>query len=67
MMSLMEAVMNVVVGCGGGAGYADRRVPGVRAGGNGRQNLAIGLVFTVVSIVRSYTLGRLFEAVRTNG
>jgi hypothetical protein len=29
-----------------------------------RQNLAIGLVFTVVSIVRSYTLRRLFEVWR---
>ena len=29
-----------------------------------RQNLAIGLVFTAVSIVRSYTLRRLFEILR---
>ena len=28
------------------------------------QNLGIGLVFTVVSIVRSYVLRRLFEALR---
>ncbi len=30
-------------------------------------NLLIGLIFTVVSIVRSFTLRRVFEAVRTRG
>lgn len=28
------------------------------------QNLTIGAIFTAVSVVRSYTLRRLFEAVR---
>jgi hypothetical protein len=30
-------------------------------------NLSIGVVFTLISIVRSYTLRRLFEALRVRG
>ena len=29
-----------------------------------RQNLAIGGIFTMVSLVRSYVLRRMFEAIR---
>jgi hypothetical protein len=31
------------------------------------ENLAMGAIFTVVSIARSFTLRRLFEAVRLRG
>ena len=30
-------------------------------------NLAIGAVFTAISLARSYTLRRLFEAIRAHG
>ena len=62
---------------GRGSGECARRLLRGGAGADGtlfpafgftvtfRQNLAIGLVFTAVSIVRSYTLRRLFEVWRT--
>ena len=66
-MSLVEATTNVVVG------YALAIVTqiivfpwfGIEAGMG--EHLAIGLAFVGVSLVRSYVLRRLFEAVRVRG
>ena len=66
-MSLVEATTNVVVG------YALAIVTqiivfpwfGIETGMG--EHLAIGLAFVGVSLVRSYLLRRLFEAVRVRG
>ena len=64
LMSLVEALTNVV---GYGIGVAMQTVlfPVFGFSVTLRQNLAIGLVFTAVSIARSYTIRRLFEVFRT--
>ena len=64
LMSGVEAVANVMVGYGVAVLTQLAVFPlfGLSAGLG--DNLAIGGVFTVVSIVRSFTLRRLFEAIR---
>ena len=44
---------------------ADRDLPGLGIEVSIGENLAIGLVFTGVSIIRSYALRRVFEGIRT--
>jgi hypothetical protein len=63
-MSLLEAVVNVVVGYGIAVLTQAELFPlfGIRLAI--RDNLLIGAVFTVVSIMRSYRLRRTFEAIR---
>jgi hypothetical protein len=64
LMSLVEATANVVVGYGLAVLTQILVFPmfGVRT--TLGQNMALGVVFTVVSIVRSYMLRRLFEGLR---
>jgi hypothetical protein len=64
LMSLVEAGTNVVVGYGIAVLTQMAVFPlfGLRA--TIGQNLAIGAIFTVVSLARSYLLRRLFEAMR---
>ena len=64
VMSLVEAVANVVVGYGVAVAVQIILFPVFGLGVTVRQNLVIGLVFTAVSVVRSYLLRRLFESVR---
>jgi len=64
VMSLVEAVANVVVGYGVAVLTQALVFPVFGIATSLGQNLGIGLVFTVVSIVRSYTLRRAFEALR---
>ena len=64
VMSLVEALANVLVGYGVAVLVQVVLFPVLGFAVTFRQNLAIGLVFTVVSIVRSYTLRRLFEVWR---
>jgi hypothetical protein len=47
--------------CGGGVRHA--RLSTVR-GARAADNVLIGIIFTAVSIARSFTLRRVFEAVR---
>lgn len=63
-MSLVEAVANVIVGYGVAVLTQMMVFPsfGFRASLN--QNLEIGLIFTVVSLVRSYSLRRIFNTLR---
>lgn len=63
--SFAEALLNTAVGYGVALLTQLVAFPlfGVQASMG--QNLGIGLVFTVVSIVRSYALRRLFEAFRS--
>jgi hypothetical protein len=60
-MSLVEAVANVVVGYGVAVVTQTLIFPIFGLHTTLVQNLKIGLVFTVVSIGRSYALRRLFE------
>lgn len=60
-MSFIEALTNVAVGYGIAVltQLAVFRLFGLRA--NLAQNMMMGVVFTIVSIARSYALRRLFE------
>ena len=60
-MSLVESVANVVVGYGVAVVTQLLIFPVFGLHATLAQNLKLGLVFTVVSICRSYALRRLFE------
>ena len=64
MMSMVESVANVAVGLG--VAFAAQLVvfPWFGILVPIQTNLAISAVFTVVSLVRSYALRRLFERMR---
>ncbi len=64
VMSLVEAIANVVVGCGLAVVTQMLVFPVFGFQTTLAQNLKLGLVFTVVSIARSFTLRRIFEAIR---
>ncbi len=64
VMSLVEAVANVVVGYGVAVATQILVFPVFGLQTTLAQNLKLGLVFTVVSIARSFTLRRVFEAIR---
>jgi hypothetical protein len=66
-MALVEAATNVVVGYGLAVLGQVVVFPvfGIRVSLG--ENLAIGTVFTVVSIARSFVLRRLFERIRIGG
>ena len=61
-MSLVEALANVVVGYGIAVITQVVVFPLFGLQASLAQNLGIGAVFTVVSLVRGYVLRRLFEA-----
>ena len=63
-MSFAEAVVNVVVGYGVAVVTQMLVFPlfGMRASVS--DNLVIGVIFTMVSLVRSFTLRRVFESLR---
>ena len=63
LMSLAEAVANVVVGFVVAVGVQMLLFPVFGLTVALRQNLVIGLAFTGVSIARSYVLRRMFEAI----
>lgn len=63
-MSFVEAVANVVVGYGVAVATQMMVFPLFGLHATLHQNLAIGSIFTGVSIVRSYSLRRLFERLR---
>ena len=63
-MSLVESVANVIVGYGVAVATQILIFPIFGLHTTLAQNLKMGLVFTVVSIVRSYVLRRLFETIR---
>ncbi|HHH46068.1 MAG TPA: hypothetical protein ENK53_03545 [Thiotrichales bacterium] len=64
-MSMVEAIANVVIGFGVGVGTQILAFPLFGIGIGARSHLALGGIFTVVSLVRSYALRRLFEHIRT--
>lgn len=63
-MSLVEAIANVVVGYGIAVATQAMVFPMFGLQASIEDNLLIGVIFTIVSIVRGYTLRRLFEALR---
>jgi hypothetical protein len=63
-MSLVESVANVVVGYGFAVVTQILIFPIFGLHTTLAQNLKLGLVFTIVSICRSYALRRLFERLR---
>jgi hypothetical protein len=62
-MSLVEAVANVVVGYGVAVVTQILIFPIFGLHATLAQNLQMGLLFTGVSIIRSFLLRRLFEAI----
>lgn len=66
-MSLLEAVANVLVGYGVAVVTQMAVFPLFGLHATLQENLTIGLVFTAVSLVRSYLLRRAFEGLRHVG
>lgn len=64
LMSLVEAVANVIVGYGVAVVTQILIFPIFGLHTTLAQNLKMGVVFTVVSVARSYILRRLFEQLR---
>jgi hypothetical protein len=60
-MSLVEAIVNVIVGYGVAVATQELVFPWFGLSTTLGQNLQMGLVFTVVSLARSYALRRLFN------
>ena len=63
-MSLVEAVVNVVVGYGVAVVTQILIFPIFGLHTTLAQNLKMGAIFTIVSIARSFALRRVFEAIR---
>ena len=63
-MSAAEALANVAVGYGAALATQVAVFPMFGLQASLGDNLAIGAVFTVVSLVRSYAIRRLFERLR---
>lgn len=64
LMSFVESVANVIVGYGVAVVTQILIFPFFGLHTTLVQNLQMGLIFTGVSIVRSFILRRLFEAIR---
>lgn len=67
LMSLVEAIVNVAVGYGVAVATQLMVFPWFDLPARLDDALAIGAIFTVVSILRSFLLRRLFEAIRVGG
>ena len=67
LMSLAESVANVIVGYGVAVVTQILIFPVFGLQATLGQNLAMGGVFTIVSLARSFLLRRLFEAIRVAG
>lgn len=67
VMSAVEAVTNVAVGFAVAVLTQALVFPVFGLQATMGEHLAIGAVFTAVSLVRSYALRRLFEAIRVRG
>jgi hypothetical protein len=63
-MSLIESIANVIVGYGVAVLTQILIFPLFGLNTTLAQNLTIGAVFTIASVVRSFALRRIFEAIR---
>lgn len=66
-MSAVESGVNVAVGFGIAVATQAAVFPIFGLHASTSDHLAIGAVFTVVSVIRSYCLRRVFEAIRVRG
>lgn len=66
LMSLVESFANVAVGYGVAVATQVLVFPLFGLAVSLGQNLLIGVIFTVVSIIRSFALRRVFEAIRVS-
>jgi hypothetical protein len=64
LMSLIEAITNVVVGYGAAVATQMLVFPVFGLHTTLAQNLKMGLIFTGISILRSFLLRRIFENMR---
>ncbi len=64
LMSLIEAITNVVVGYGVAVVTQMLVFPVFGLHTTLAQNLKLGLIFTGISLIRSFALRRVFEAIR---
>ena len=64
LMSMVESVANVLVGYGVAVATQILIFPVFGLHTTLVQNLEMGGIFTIMSLVRSFTLRRLFEAIR---
>ena len=64
LMSLVEAITNVIVGYGVAVVTQILIFPIFGLQTTLGQNLAMGGIFTIVSLLRSFALRRLFESIR---
>ena len=64
LMSLVEALANVIVGYGVAVVTQILIFPIFGLHTTLAQNLKMGAIFTIVSIARSFALRRVFEAIR---
>lgn len=67
LMSAVEAVVNVAVGFGIAVLTQAMVFPLFGIYATMGEHFAIGGLFTVVSLIRSYALRRIFEAIRFRG
>ena len=67
LMSLVESVANVVVGYGVAVITQLVVFPWFGLPARLDDAMAIGAIFTIISILRSFLLRRVFEAVRASG
>lgn len=63
-MSMLESIVNVVVGYGVAVVTQILIFPVFGLHATLEQNLKMGVIFTAVSIARSYALRRVFEGIR---
>ena len=64
VMSLVESIVNVIVGYGVAVATQILIFPAFGLHVTLAQNLKISAAFTVISICRSFALRRMFEAIR---
>lgn len=66
LMSAVEATANVAVGYGIAVMTQVMVFPLFGLNASLIENLILGSIFTIVSLIRSYTLRRMFNALRLN-
>ncbi len=66
-MSLAEALVNIAVGYAVAVAMQILAFPLFGLKASLEQNLALGALFTIAAVCRSYALRRIFEALRIRG
>ena len=66
-MSLIEALVNIAVGYFVAVAMQILAFPLFGLDASLEENLALGALFTIASVCRSYLLRRIFEALRVRG